>query len=71
MLRLNFEKKLKIKSLVAWSIFEGRMDQKQIINFVWPNNAILLLFYSNWKQEIKLEWPHINCLRGYMHSYCI
>ena len=27
----------KIKSLVAWSISEGRMDQKQIINFVRPN----------------------------------
>ena len=36
MLRFNFEKKLKIKSLVAWSTSEGRVDQKQIINFVWP-----------------------------------
>ena len=36
MLRLNFEKKIKIKSLVAWSISEGRVDQKQIINFVQP-----------------------------------
>ena len=31
------KKKLKIKCLVAWSISEGRLDQKQIINFVWPN----------------------------------
>ena len=37
MQRLNFEKKLKTKSLVAWSISEGSMDQKQIINFVQPN----------------------------------
>ena len=29
-------KKLKIKSLVAWLISEGRMDQKQIIDFVQP-----------------------------------
>ena len=36
MLRFNFEKKLKIKSLVAWSISEGRVDQKHIINFVRP-----------------------------------
>ena len=26
----------KIRSLVAWSISEGRMDRKQIINFVRP-----------------------------------
>ena len=32
----NFEKKLKIKSLVAWPISEGRVDKKQIINFVRP-----------------------------------
>ena len=32
----QFSKKLKIKSLVAWSISEGRVDQKQIINFVRP-----------------------------------
>ena len=31
-------KKMKIKSLVAWSISEGRVDQKQVINFVGPNN---------------------------------
>ena len=37
MLRLNFEKKFKIKSLVTWSISEERVDQKQIINFVRPN----------------------------------
>jgi len=30
---------LKIKSLVAWSISEGRVDQKQIINFVRPYAA--------------------------------
>jgi len=28
--------KFKIKILVAWSIFEGWLDQKQIIYFVWP-----------------------------------
>jgi len=33
-LRHNIEKKIKIKSLVAWSISEGRVDQKQIISFV-------------------------------------
>ena len=33
---LSLKKKLKIKSLVAWSISEGRVDQKQIINFVQP-----------------------------------
>ena len=32
----HFEKN-KIKSLVAWSISEVKVDQKQIINFVWPN----------------------------------
>ena len=37
MLRTNFEKKIKIKSLVAWLISEERVDQKQIINFVQPN----------------------------------
>ena len=26
----------KLKSLMTWSISEGRVDQKQIINFVWP-----------------------------------
>ena len=36
MLRLNFEKKIKIQSLVTWSISERRVDQKQIINFVRP-----------------------------------
>ena len=36
MSRLNFENKLKIKSLVARSISEERVDQKQIINFVQP-----------------------------------
>ena len=30
------KKKLKIKSPVAWSISEGRVDQKQIIYFVRP-----------------------------------
>ena len=40
-LRLNFEKKLKIKNLVTWSISEGRIDQKQIINFVQPNEPKL------------------------------
>ena len=29
-------KVLKIKSLVAWSISQERMDQKQILNFVLP-----------------------------------
>jgi len=37
MLRLNFEKEIKIQSLVTWSISEGRVDQKQIIYFVQPN----------------------------------
>ena len=32
----QFRKKVKIKSLVAWSISEGRVDQKQIFNFVRP-----------------------------------
>ena len=34
----QFEEKLKIKSLLAWSISEGRVDQKQIINFVQPKS---------------------------------
>ena len=41
MLRLNFEKKYKIKSLMTWSISEGRVDQKQIINFVRPYTTSL------------------------------
>ena len=36
---LNFGKKLN-KKPVAWSISEGRVDQKQIINFVWLLNEI-------------------------------
>ena len=32
---VNFEK-FKIKILVAWPIFEGWLDQKQRIFFVWP-----------------------------------
>ena len=36
MLRLNFEKKFKKAYMVAWTISEGRVDQKQIINFVRP-----------------------------------
>ena len=39
MLRLNFEKKH--KKPVAWSISEGRVDQKQIINFVRPYNTLV------------------------------
>ena len=35
MLRLIY-KKIKIQSLVAWSISEGSMDQKQIFYFVRP-----------------------------------
>ena len=39
-MRLNL-KNLKIKSLVAWSISAGRMEQRQIFNFVRPyENAI-------------------------------
>ena len=34
----QFWKKLKIKGLVAWSISEGRVYQKQIINFVRPDS---------------------------------
>ena len=29
---IQFKKKLKIKSLVAWSISEGRMDQNKYLN---------------------------------------
>ena len=29
-------KKIKIKTLVAWSILKDVQDQKHIINFVWP-----------------------------------
>ena len=49
-MRINYSKieaetqsnKIRIKSLVAWSIFEGRLDQKHAdINFVtvWPNTV--------------------------------
>ena len=43
---------LKIKSLVAWLISEGRVDQKQIINFVQPNSTTsnhkpALIIYSD------------------------
>ena len=30
--------KIKMKSLVAWLICVGRVDQKQILNFVRPNH---------------------------------
>ena len=41
MLSLILEK-IKAKTLVAWSISEGRMDQKQILNFLWPQTKFLL-----------------------------
>ena len=75
MLRLNFEKKIKIKSLVAWSISEGRVDQKQIINFVRPNLCIIILglgssrgglgsytmpaFLDLFQHMYGINWPYI------------
>ena len=36
-MRFKFEK-IKNKILMAWSVSEGRVDQKQIFNFVRPNH---------------------------------
>ena len=55
MLRLNFKKKIKIKSLVAWSISEGRVDQKRIINFVQPNTEYGIHSYLSRMPPIELK----------------
>ena len=41
----NLKLKFKIKSLVARSIYEGRLDQKLIFNFAWPKERIELGSY--------------------------
>ena len=43
----QFWKKIKIKSLVTWSISKERVDQKQIINFVRPYAQIVLSMSTN------------------------
>ena len=42
---------IKIKSLVAWPISEGRIDQKQIFNFVQPYSTKVCL-----KADAKNYW---------------
>ena len=61
MLRLNFDKKLKIKRLVAWSISDRRVDQKQIINFVWPNiiTSYMYLNYTSNQNKVDIEDPRL------------
>ena len=61
MLRLNFNK-IKIKSLVACSISEGRVDQKQIFNFVRPD-------YNSLTSEIfRSLWLNVRLLMHYLSN---
>ena len=39
--------KNKIKNLVAWSFLRSLWDQKQKINFVWPECSVIMYVYKN------------------------
>ena len=61
-LRCNLKINFKIKSLVAWSIYEGRLDQKQIFNFVGPKVTKVLSSLCRDSRMINCHfvWPAVH-----------